>query len=306
MPSTRSPLAIETAICTSNRSALLDGTLARLATLQVPSGIDWRLLVIDNNSSDDTADVLAAHAGRLPLRSVFEPRPCLANARNRAVFESRADYLLWTDDDVLVGRNWLESYVAAFRSHPEGAFFGGPIEPWFDGSPPQWLADNWSMAEVAFDTGRFGALEFAFDDDHLPFGANCAVRLAIQRRFPYEPGPECQPTLGSDGTSVMRQMLAAGHAGWWVPGAAVQHFIPRERQSVAYLRRIFGGQGELQGRALAYGDVPRLLGRPRWLLKEAVLAEVRYRWSRATASPHVWIGDLIQAAQTWGKLRAQS
>lgn len=227
----RALLAVDIVICTANRSALLDRTLDALAALQVPSAIDWHVLVVDDNSKDATSEVLARHARRLPLRSAIETGTGLAGARNRAIAESQADYLLWTDDDVVVGRSWLASYVAAFQVHPDGAFFGGPVDLDVDGS------SNAPHGAAA----RFGASEFQFDEDRLPVGGNCAVRLAIQRRFRYGlSGLQAGRGDVSDQTAVLRQMLAAGHRGWWVPGARVQHIESPEAQPINYLQWIVG------------------------------------------------------------------
>jgi hypothetical protein len=300
------PVTIDIAICTWNRSALLAETLRQIERLDTPPATRWRVLVVNNNSTDATGAVLADAARRLPLTSVFEERPGLANARNRAVAASSADYLVWTDDDVLVDAEWLSAYRRAFDAHPRAAFFGGPVEPWFEGDPPRWLAEHWPLAEIAFAVRQFGSEPFRLDSGRLPFGANCAVRVDVQRRFPYDPALGRRPGSGLSGeeTTLFRQMLAEGHGGWWVPDARVRHFIPRERQSVGYLRRIFGGQGELQGRALDAAGVPRLLGRPRWLLRQALAAEARYRWRRLTAPPQAWLEDLIEASRSWGRLRA--
>jgi glucosyl-dolichyl phosphate glucuronosyltransferase len=297
---------VEIAICTWNRSALLARTLEQLAQMRQPDGADWRLLVVNNNSTDDTAGVLQSYADRLPLRSIFEPQPGLSRARNRAISETTGDYLVWTDDDVVVAPEWLEAYVAAFREHPAAAFFGGPVEPWFDGTPPRWLSANLELIADSFALRQFGDSTFCFDQSRVPFGANCAFKTAVQRQYLYNPilGRRPGSNLGGEETEVMRQMMAAGHTGWWVPRAKVRHFIPRERQTTRYVRRIFGGHGELSGLSLNGTEVPRLFGRPRWLWREAILAEGRYRWSRATAASERWLPRLIDAARAWGRLKA--
>jgi hypothetical protein len=101
-------------------------------------------------------------------------------------------------------------------------------------------------------------------------------------------------------------MLAAGATGWWVPDARVQHVVPRARQSVAYVRRFFVGQGEVQGRTRTYDPGPRLFGHPRWLVRRALTAEARYRWSRLVDPPEVWLDRLIKAATVWGHVKASS
>jgi glycosyltransferase involved in cell wall biosynthesis len=299
-------MTIDVAICTWNRSTLLAQTLEQMCELSVPPGVKWQVIVIDNNSNDATPRVVETFAGRLPLRSGFEPQPGQANARNRALAETSAEYLIWTDDDVLVDRGWLAGYARAFGAHPDAAFFGGPVEPWFEGEPPRWLHDHWQEVANVFAVRQLGDTAFAFDAQRVPYGANFAVKVAIQRSFPYDatlglrPGSEVR----GEETQNLRRVLAAGHTGWWVPDAKVQHFVPRQRQSLAYLRKFFVGQGEVQSRDFGRSDAPRILGRPRWLLKRALAAETRYRWSRITAPPNVWLPHLIEAATAWGHLKA--
>jgi glucosyl-dolichyl phosphate glucuronosyltransferase len=299
-------MTIDVVICTFNRCRLLGQTLDWLLRLRAPSDVDWQVLVVNNNSSDATLDVLRAFGERLPLRWVFESSPGLANARNRAIRETAAEYLLWTDDDVLVDPEWMASYLRAFRRRPEAAFFGGPVEPWFDGTPPRWLAQHWREVANVFAVRQLGEEPFLFDHEQVPYGANYAVNTAVQRQYLYDPTLGRRPgsNVGGEETLVMRQMLSAGYTGWWVPDAKVQHFVPRQRQSLAYLRKFFVGQGEVQSREFGTADVPRFFGRPRWLLKRALSAETRYWWSRMTAPPDVWLRHLSEAATAWGHLKA--
>src|SRR4051812_1329005 len=103
-------MLVTVAICTWNRAALLDRTLARLRDLRIPPGLSWELLVVDNNCTDETSAVLARHAKHLPLRALHEPKQGHSHARNRAVAEARGDLLLWTDDDVLAHADWLAEH----------------------------------------------------------------------------------------------------------------------------------------------------------------------------------------------------
>jgi hypothetical protein len=298
-------MRIDVAICTWNRSSMLARTLQRLLEVSVPAGIEWELLVVDNNSTDATPEVLGRFRSRLPLRSVFEPRPGQSNARNRALDETRADYLIWTDDDVLVDREWIAAYARAFQKHPEAAVFGGPVEPWFDGTPPRWLAHHWQHVGPAFAVRQLGDQPFALDTARVPFGANFAVRIDIQRAYPYDPSRGLRPgsDIRGEETHMIREMLAAGHTGWWVPDAKVQHYIPRDRQSLKYVRRVYTGHGELTGRSLQFSPYRRVLGRPRLLVKKALAAEARYRWARLTESADVWLVRLREAAIAWGRLK---
>src|SRR5258707_11457693 len=299
---------IPTAICTWNRTALLEQTLHEMEHLVVPPAVTWELLVVNNNCNDDTDDVIARFSGRLPIRRLFEPEPGLSNARNHAVREATGDYLLWTDDDVLVSPSWLVEYVAAFARHPAGVVFGGPVEPWFPHTPPEWPTEVWPSVFAAFACINHGDAEVRLDDRRLPFGANVAFRMDRQRVLAYDPNRGVRPgsRMGGEEIDVIRRVLTSVGEGWWVPTARVRHYIPPDRQTLEYLRRYFDADGEYIGRYESHtlmDGFPTLLGRPRWLWRVALEAELRYRLTRWFRDPTEWMGDLITASTSWGKLR---
>ena len=298
-------MKITVAICTWNRSALLKETLEHVARVAIPHGIKWELLVVNNNSTDDTHEVLGSFVNRLPLRSVMEPEPGLSNARNCAVRNAAGDYILWTDDDVLVEEKWITAYYDAFQRRPEAAIFGGNIKPWFAGTPPQWLERVWSQVSSAFASRDLGEDEVPLSTVVMPFGANFAVRTSEQQRYLYDPKLGVRPddVMGGEETTVIRSMLADGIVGWWVPEARVRHYIPSERQSIAYLRNYYKGYGQYCARRYENESEASLFGAPPWLWRKAVGSETKYRLRRFIARPEVWIEDLIASSQAWGELR---
>lgn len=164
------------AICTWNRASLLSRVLTQLARIHHPA-CAWEVVVVNNNSTDDTERVLDAFAGRLALRPVFEHRPGLSHARNAAVGQATGDYIVWTDDDALVDVSWLAAYRRAVERRPEAAVFGGPVRPQFEGTPPPWLSAAWLDIQAAFATRDLGAEPFELDiAGELPYGANFVVR----------------------------------------------------------------------------------------------------------------------------------
>ena len=78
-------MRLTVALCTWNRCALLRETLESLSSLSIPDGIEWDIVVVNNNSTDDTEAVLKSFRSRLPLRPVFEPRQGISPARNAAI-----------------------------------------------------------------------------------------------------------------------------------------------------------------------------------------------------------------------------
>ena len=100
-------MIVSICVCTWNRAALLDQTLTAMRQLRIPVGVEWEILVVNNQCTDDTDLILSQHARRLPLRRLLEAKQGLSNARNCAVAGSLGELILWTDDDVVVDPEWL-------------------------------------------------------------------------------------------------------------------------------------------------------------------------------------------------------
>lgn len=298
------------AICTRNRSALLAGALESMVALHLPGAVEWEFLVIDNGCSDDTPAVVSSFEGRLPLRRCVEPVAGLSHARNRALVEAKGEWIVWTDDDVLVDPLWLVSYEQSLGRHPEAAVLGGPIDPLFLQPSPTWLRRGWRSVGTAFALRDLGSEEIALTEEHCPFGANYAVRADVQKAHPYDPALGRAPgrMTGGEEVQVIRTILRGSAAGWWVPGARVRHVIPRERQSLHYLRQFFLAQGDVISSRLLGGSgsqPPRMIfGRPAWWLWHWMVLEGRYRVLRLTAAPEVWLPALARSSVVWGQLRS--
>jgi glycosyltransferase involved in cell wall biosynthesis len=250
---------VTVAICTWNRAKLLDQTLTQLAQLETPGAISWELLVIENDCTDETSAVLSRHSASLPLRVAHEPKRGLSHARNRAAAEARGEIIAWTDDDVLVEPGWLSVYARAARELPESAFFGGPVLPWFDGSPPEWISASLPIIGSAFALCDLGAQRHPLGVRHLPYGANFAVRTTTQRHHRFDPalGHVGSQLIAGDEMDVMQRMLGAGLSGTWLPEARVRHFVPRERMTEDYIRRYYRGIGRTDVRRGGGSDTCR-------------------------------------------------
>jgi glycosyltransferase involved in cell wall biosynthesis len=298
-------MRISIAICTWNREDLLDRTLTEMRQLQIPAGIDWELLVVNNNCSDQTDQVLARHTGRLPLRRLFEPRQGKSHALNAAVAAVRGELILWTDDDVLVDPQWLAAYATAARELPDAAFFGGPIQPWFEAEPPAWLTEAWSQIADAYAFRDLGDQPFPIAQDTLLNGANFAIRTDIQRAYPYDTrlGRVGASEVRGEETAMLLSLIDDGHTGYWYPAARVRHFIPHARMTLDYIRRYYFGIGQTaavtDAAATAGGTHPWRRART-WL--RATLSEAKYRIRRHTSRPAVWVDDLRKSSYRHGLL----
>src|SRR5262249_33043112 len=140
------------AICTYNNSRLLRWTLEGLTRLAVPDGLTWELVVVDNNSTDDTSQTAESFAHRLPLRCVFEPTQGLSHARRRAVQETSAEWLAFIDDDCLLQEDWLTEAIRFCQASPRAGAVGGRVHLLWQ-VPPSPLAQRYAISLARQDHG---------------------------------------------------------------------------------------------------------------------------------------------------------
>ncbi|MBC7751427.1 MAG: glycosyltransferase family 2 protein [Candidatus Saccharibacteria bacterium] len=292
-------------ICTWNRSQSLSRTLNSLVKAAVQFDCKWELIVVNNNSTDDTDKVVQSFEDRLPIKVIHEKNSGLANARNAAVDAATGEYIVWTDDDVVVGVQWLNAYANGFRDHPEIALFGGPIKAMFDGVMPKWLADGWSSAHLPFCENDLGNREFALSANPvmLPYGANFAVRRLEQLRVQYNPELGAGPNNRYHGeeTTVMVELLESGSKGIWLPTAVVEHMNGSDRMNLAYIKKYYIKSGQTQIRLEPKHEGLYVHRRPTWLWRMILETYCSYLWSRLRKSPAVWLKIYVKHAIALGK-----
>jgi glucosyl-dolichyl phosphate glucuronosyltransferase len=290
---------VRVAICTWNRCELLRQTLESFGQLVVPADVTWELLVVNNNCTDATDAVVARFERVLPVRVVHEPTPGLSHARNRALADCEAEYLLFTDDDVRIGADWMAAFLHAAGRYPEAAAFGGPVEPWFVVPPDPDLF-------AAFPAIRNG---FCGLDHRLPLGplpaslqltgANMGFRMSGISSLRFDPNLGMNPTslAGSEETAFMAGIRARGGSVIWVPEMIVQHYVDPQRMEPAYLVRLARDRARSGARARGVPRGPLIAGAPRWLWVRFLSAFVKAAIVRLG-------GNRIRAAGHWAKSEA--
>ncbi len=302
---------ITVAICTWNRAATLDAVLSRLSTAVRLNRDEHEVLVIDNNSTDDTAAVVDRFRERLPIRRVLEPRQGIAHARNRAGVEAAGEWLLFLDDDVLVTPEWFARYQLALREWPQADFFGGPIEPIFESEPPRWLHRFHPVWPLLFGLIDYGPDIRPIQGRETCFGANMAFRSSLLRggRFDGRLGHAGGELILGEETTLVSELRKSGSLGIWVGGARVGHLVPSRYLTKDYFRRRLVGCGRTSARVEELPADRTAFGFPLWLLRQYVeevltktaLSPVRNdRWAAACASALIDRGRLAE----WRKQHA--
>jgi len=228
-------------ICTFNRVLHLNETLNALCAVALPGGISAELLIIDNGSTDETAT-----AAQLSRRSSFdiryyrETRRGKGYAYNRALAESKGDLIVFVDDDVRPGPDWLKNLCMPIVSGKADAVAGWVIippelrRPWMTDEHRSFLAST-----EQWDPKRVEAMN----------GANMAFSRRVLEKVPGF-DPELGPgALGFwDEALFSRQLMKAGYRIIGAPDAWVEHHFEVSR----LLRSSFLDRAKREGRSVAY------------------------------------------------------
>ncbi len=298
---------VDIAICTWNRAALLACTLDSFSRLLVEPSFRLNIIIVDNNSTDSTPEVIKSFqkskfAKSNSVVAMRETRQGHTFSRNRAVEAADSDLMIWTDDDVEVQNDWVTRYVDAANQNPEVTFWGGEIIPRFEGQTPKWILENWDALKGCFAARTFdGDLEL--DLSRLPYGANFAIRTKAQKEFHFDEslGRRGDQVLGEDELDLFRRLLSAGKRGQWVPGAGLEHVIPKDRASEKYVFDYFVGQG----RALVTKGNPWHEDHDR-MTNEAKSEYQKYKLKRLVSGSQVWVSHMLRSALAQGQAEGLS
>jgi glycosyltransferase involved in cell wall biosynthesis len=227
-------------LCTYNRFEQLAVTLESLAASHLPPSTAWDVLIVDNNSTDQTRKVAEDFCRRYPgrFRYLFEPNPGKSYALNSGIANARADVLAFVDDDVTVEPTWLQNLTAELHSG-EWAGAAGRTLPAQAFTPPPWLPwkELGCILCAHFDLGDQPS---ELGSGTPPYGANMAFRRAMFEKhggFRTDLGPSPNgeiPRPGED-TEFGRRLFRAGERLRYEAQAVVYHPIPQDRITKEYL-----------------------------------------------------------------------
>ncbi len=226
-------------VCTFDRSNDLRELLASAIAQETDGLFTFEILVVDNNSSDDTRHVVEEFVGRGVgnVRYLFEGRQGKSYALNSGIAAGRASIFTIIDDDQILPPTWLRTVFEAFRAHPEIAFIGGKVLPLWLGDVPAWV-----------NAGDSSALGLADYGDH-PFFVDrrrqvCLLACSFRRPaiesvngFRSELGVS-RTLIGSvEDFDILQRLARSGHRGLYFPTLTLYHKVRPQRLTKRYHRR---------------------------------------------------------------------
>jgi len=266
-------------ICTCNRDRLLRQALESLKSLKVPEDIDLEVVVIDNNSTDNTRTVVEEFRKCLPVRYVFENRPGKTNACNRALQEASGDILFWTDDDVVVPPNWIHAMLQCHQQFQAEIVYGKVVPRW-ESKPPAWFTPAFNGRFALLDHGPVSRLT----SHEVGFGVNYSVFSDTMKRigmFRTDLGPrqigDGKPQSnkmtagGGEDTDLFERAYSLGIPVAYCATESMQHVIPQARcEKNFYRSRSWYASEQYYLRISETPDIPKLFGVPRFLHRRAL------------------------------------
>ena len=287
-------VSVSVVLCCHNSSARLPQTLAHLAAVQVPAGMTWEVLVVDNASTDDTAararDLWAQAAGPAPLRVLAEPRLGLNHARWTGIRAALHDIVSFVDDDNWVDAQWLCVLAEVFAVASGAGAMGALALPAFDGEAPPWFA----RVQHLYACGPQGSMAGPVPATRgYLYGAGLSIRRAALLEVdangfaPRLLGRSGTSLAGGEDSELCRALTGAGWTLWYEPRLRLSHFMPAGRLTLEYARRLSFEMGRA---AVCLDTAHPVPGRRRAsvLLRLRPLAVLWYalRWAaRATPLP---------------------
>ncbi|MBS64127.1 glycosyltransferase [Salinisphaera sp.] len=232
---------------TRNRAAQLERTLDCYRALDT-HGLDWELLIVDNGSTDATAEVIERARRDLPITYLHADGVGQNRARNVAMDRLSGELVIFTDDDVLPEPDCARAYIDAAQRWPDDVIFGARIEPSFPADTPDWMTSpDFEFATTAF--ARYQPADQEGPVGRHPYGPSFAVRRAAFQgmRFNEQLGPQTGSyAMGGEG-DFLRRLAARGHRYIYVPQARVAHVVRTDQTNADWLlsRAYKKGRGQV-------------------------------------------------------------
>lgn len=259
-----------------NGATTLPLMLEAFCNLQIPDG-GWKIIAVDNASTDNTSEILRKYSSKLPLEVIFCGERGKNRALNTGITNIEGDLVILTDDDIVPNADWLIEFEKSARLHSEFDIFGGAIKPYWQSPPPSWILNSHHVNMVVL----YGLTPTYFKEGDIEpwaiWGANMMVRSKIFSsgyRFNEMVGPASGAYIMGSEKEFITRLSSAGHRCYFTPFPVVQHIIrPQQMERQWMIKRAFrsGRQHRYDINSNEYTSViQRFIGIEPWQVRTLV------------------------------------
>ena len=238
---------ISVIICTYNGAQRLPKTIEHIARQEVDPQIKWEVIIINNNSTDNTKEIAQEEWDKynlnVPFRVIDEPRQGLSYARQRGIKEALYEYLLFCDDDNWLSKNYVNKAYEIMENHPEVGAAGGQSEAITDGQFPQWF----EKYKSSYAVGKQGKKTGIITHRGLLWGAGLIIRKSLleeAERLDFKSfltGRKGNELLAGDDSEMCKWIILLGYELWYDEDLKFIHYIASHRLTLDYLKKIHEG-----------------------------------------------------------------
>jgi glycosyltransferase involved in cell wall biosynthesis len=242
------PEGVSIVIVTLNGEKRIGETIRHLLAQDVPDGIPWELIVVDNHSTDQTVELVRKlWTLPIPLKVVTETAQGVAYVRLRGIEEASFEFVLFVDDDNWLEPDWVSKVYTIFTTRPEIAMLGGSTSGEYEIPPPEWFDKVKESYAIGPQSGSTGDIT---DIRGYVWGAGMAFRKSIYqkiKRAGYQPllsGRSVGKLVPGEDTEFCYAFIAAGGRIWYFEDLRLRHYIPGSRMNWDYVCRLSRGMGQ--------------------------------------------------------------
>jgi len=233
-------------ICSYNRASYISDALDSLYTQT--AGLDcFEAIIVDNNSTDNTAEVFAQWRTAHPegaFTYLTESKQGASFARNTGAPIAKGDWLCFMDDDAVATSNYVENIIKHIETKPAAIGFGGRIIPKYIPSEPKWMSYYVSSLVGNFD---YAPIACAFAPGKYPLESNMIVKKDIYDSIggfnTNLPGVVGTLRIGGEGKELFYKILTLGHTIYYDPAICVHHVVEVKKLTSEYMNRVASGIG---------------------------------------------------------------
>ncbi|HTM65614.1 MAG TPA: glycosyltransferase [Flavipsychrobacter sp.] len=239
------PFKISAVICSYNRARFIIDAVESIFKQDYDKS-KYELIVVDNNSTDNTLELLAQYKNNHPdyyFRFVTEKNQGVAYTRNRCAQEAEGEIIAYLDDDSKAQPGWLQRIENFFDQHPEVYSIGGKITPYFLTTIPAWYSKYFFGLVGRFDQGSEVK---QLEGQRYPCGANMAFRKKVFEEIGYfntALGRSGNGLLANEEKDIYMRILKYGKQVYYLPEVEVLHAVETNKFDKDYVRRHSMGIG---------------------------------------------------------------
>ena len=270
-------------ICCYNSRSRIKPTLDHLALQEGLDTENWELILVDNNSTDDTSTIVEEHWSRIgcevDLTITKEPLPGLSNARKQGIAMSKGVYVLFCDDDNWLDRTYLATAVSKMDENPSIGVMGGIGLPVLEGTEPYWFQQyKWSyavgpQAEVSGD--------ITFSKGYV-YGAGSVMKKAVLDELydlgfvHFLPDRRANVIISGGDNELCYNVAFLGYKIHYSDELKFWHYIPSSRLNLDYLKKFRIGQARSYDLIKSYETILFSKGETRRNSKQRVKEFLEY------------------------------